>query len=102
MQDVFKIGEAPQTDLGTVASLTNAPEWVLDLAHWTTQPIFYVVLVLIMIWAMVWKGMALWKAARHGQLIWFIALLGVNTVGILEILYISFWQKKEKSKKKTK
>ncbi len=39
-------------------------------------------------WAVAWKGMALWKAAQKEQKWWFIAFLVVNTLGILEILYI--------------
>jgi len=45
-----------------------------------------------------WKGIALWKASRLGQKYWFIALLVVNTVAILEIIYIFvIARKKEKS-----
>jgi hypothetical protein len=44
--------------------------------------------VLGTLWALPWKGAALWKAARKGQPWWFVALLVVNTVGILEIMYI--------------
>ncbi len=39
-------------------------------------------------WSVTWKGLALWKAAQKEQKWWFIAFLVVNTVGILEILYI--------------
>ena len=39
-------------------------------------------------WAVVWKGMALWRAAHKEQKWWFIAFLIVNTLGILETLYI--------------
>ncbi len=46
--------------------------------------------IAIAIWAIAWKGVALWKAARIGQKKWFIALLVLNTVGILEIIYIFF------------
>ena len=42
----------------------------------------------ILIWIVVWKGLALWKAARKGSSVWFIALLVINTIGILEMLYI--------------
>ncbi len=42
----------------------------------------------ILVWIAVWKGLALWKAARRGSSAWFIILLVVNTVGILEILYL--------------
>jgi len=51
---------------------------------------------LLITWAIVWKGIALWHAARNSQLVWYIALLIVNTVGILEILYLVFFRKKEK------
>ncbi len=39
-------------------------------------------------WVIVWKGLALWKAARQDQRWWFMVLLIINTLGILEILYI--------------
>ena len=32
--------------------------------------------------------MALWRAAKFGQRNWFIAILVVNAVGILEIVYL--------------
>lgn len=46
------------------------------------------VLVLFVIWSFIWKGIALWTAARKNSKVWFIILLIVNTLGILEILYI--------------
>lgn len=51
---------------------------------------------LAVIWTLPWKGVALWKSARHKQLVWFIALFVVNTLAILEILYLAFFQKKAK------
>lgn len=54
------------------------------------------VLVALIVWTIPWKGLALWKSARNKQKIWFALLLIVNTLGILEILYIVFWQKKSK------
>ncbi len=42
----------------------------------------------IFVWSYAWKLAALWKSARKGSIIWFIVLALVNTVGILEILYI--------------
>lgn len=44
--------------------------------------------VLFVLWALIWKGLALWHAARRGQYWWFLALLIVNTFGILEIIYL--------------
>lgn len=44
--------------------------------------------LLLIAWTLVWKGIALWKAARLNQNVWFIILLILNTMGILEIIYI--------------
>jgi methionyl-tRNA synthetase len=51
-------------------------------------------LAIAIIWSLAWKGIALWKSARRNQLAWFVCLLVINTVGILEIIYISFFQSK--------
>ena len=48
------------------------------------------VYVLFLVWSLVWKGIALWKSATKSHLVWFIILLLVNTLGILEILYIFY------------
>ena len=53
------------------------------------------VIVLIMIWDMVWRGIALWKAARNNDQWWYIALLIVNSIGILGIIYIFLFSKKK-------
>ncbi len=50
-------------------------------------------LIVLIVWSVIWKGFALWKSARNNQLYWFIALLVINTAGILEILYIWLFQK---------
>jgi hypothetical protein len=44
----------------------------------------------LFIWIFVWKGMALWRAAQLRQRNWFMLLLVVNTLGILEIVYLYF------------
>jgi hypothetical protein len=46
------------------------------------------VIFIVFIWTLTWKGLALWKSAKKNQPIWFIILLIINTIGILEILYI--------------
>lgn len=47
----------------------------------------------LIIWSLVWKGLALWKAARDGSRNWFTVLLLVQTLGILEILYLYVFSK---------
>mgnify|MGYP000603166184 CR=1 FL=1 len=46
------------------------------------------VLVLLAIWELVWKGMGLWKSAQRKQKVWFVAILIVNSMGILPIVYL--------------
>lgn len=52
--------------------------------------------LILLVWSLAWKGVALWKAARRGEKDWFIALLVINTIGILEILYLYVFSKKIK------
>jgi len=54
------------------------------MERWLTTP----VLIVLVLWSLAWKGVALWRAARRRQLGWYVVLLVVNTVGILEIIYI--------------
>ena len=53
-------------------------------------------LIPLIIWSVIWKGLALWKSARNNQLAWFVVMLVLNTAGILEIVYLLFFQKKKK------
>ena len=52
-------------------------------------------IVLLIIWTLPWKGAALWKAAKNESKWWFVVLLIVNTLGILEILYIFVFSKRK-------
>lgn len=58
-------------------------------------PYFAIIFPLLVLWSLIWKGIALWKCGRNNQPVWFVVLLVVNTLGILEILYLAFWQKKK-------
>lgn len=53
------------------------------------------VILLAIIWTIPWKGFALWQSARQNEKWWFIVLLVVNTLGLLEILYIFIFGKKK-------
>lgn len=58
-------------------------EWGVGFPFWIAP------FVLIFIfWSLFWKGLALWHSARRGQNWWFLAMLVVNTAGILEIIYL--------------
>ena len=54
----------------------NLPQWLI------------VAIPIVAIWDVVWKGLALWRAARLRQTAWFVVLMILNTVGILPIVYL--------------
>lgn len=64
--------------LGTVAAQLGIATWLL---------------VIILLWTLTWKLLALWKSARNSHLIWFIVMAVINTMGILPILYIFVFSK---------
>lgn len=68
--NMFNIGPFENVGFGVL------PEW------------FFAFFSLIIIWGLFWKGLALWHAARRKQPWWFVILLLVNTMGILEIIYL--------------
>lgn len=49
-----------------------------------------VVLILIIIWTLFWKGLALWHAVKRNNRKWFVAILILNTFGIIELIYLFF------------
>lgn len=63
----------------------------------------WTILGLVSIIELVLKGFALWKSAQAKHQWWFIAMLILNTFGILPVVYLLFFQKEplvKKSKKK--
>lgn len=59
-------------------------------------PFFGPFLILVSLWSVVWKAFALWQSARSGERWWFLAFMVLNTVGILEILYLFVFTKGSK------
>jgi len=54
-----------------------------------------VTITLLLIWSLVWKGFALYRAGANRSKGWFIVLFILNTAGILDILYLIFSRKKQ-------
>jgi hypothetical protein len=52
-------------------------------------------IIIIALWDIVWKLIALWKAARANHLAWYLCIAIFNTIGILPIIYILVHRKKE-------
>ena len=60
---------------------------------WFATSLGIALFVILTIWSFIWKGIALWHAARKQDKVWYIVLLILNTLGILEILYIYIFSK---------
>ena len=64
-----------------------------ELAQQQGMPI--ALLIFIIVWSLAWKGIAWWRSARNNHLVWFILFFFIHTLGILEILYIFLFSRKE-------
>jgi len=66
-----------------------------------SSPFYGTLFFCFMIWSFVWKGFALWKSAHNNQRNWFIIILILNSFGILEIIYIFYFQANKGNKNET-
>lgn len=60
-------------------------------------PLITALLVILIIWELIMKGIALWKASRNDHKTWFIVILILNTAGILPLIYVLFFSEKKKT-----
>ncbi len=56
-------------------------------------PLTTVLFVVLVIWSFLWKGFALWHGAKLNEKYWFVAILLLNTVGVLEIAYLFYFSR---------
>ncbi|MBI2409952.1 hypothetical protein HYV30_02830 [Candidatus Kaiserbacteria bacterium] len=56
------------------------------------------IIFIVVLWSLAIKGLALWHAARNTQKGWFIVMLVVNTIGILEIIYLIWFRPRNSSR----
>lgn len=54
------------------------------------SPSQFLLLGLITIWSIFWKGLALWHTVKRGEKKWFVVILVLNTFGILELIYLFY------------
>jgi hypothetical protein len=57
------------------------------------------IIIILAVWSLIWKGIALWRSARAGDQGWFVIFLLFHTLGLLEIIYIVFVNKKNSDSK---
>ena len=89
MEEKMKSGVSPETDM-VMPEIDPELQPLIDILN---DPRLLAAFIALSIWALIWKGFALWRAARQNQMIWFIALLGVNSLGLLEISYLFVFSK---------
>lgn len=61
----------------------NYLQELIEKSEWSIP-----ILLILTVWTLFWKGMALWFAARKRDKFWFVVILLVNTMGILEVIYL--------------
>ena len=59
---------------------------------------------LVILWALFWKGLALWRAAQLKQKNWFAVILVLNslTIGLVELVYLFAFAKNKLTFKEIK
>jgi predicted neutral ceramidase superfamily lipid hydrolase len=63
---------------------------ILEIVNSQSEATRSLMFTTILIWSIFWKGLALWHSARNKQKYWFVVLLIINTVGLLEIIFLVF------------
>ena len=67
----------------------------LEKNNTTPSPFILIFLTILAVWSLLVKGIALWHAAKTNEKPWFIAILILNTVGVLEVIYLLAFSKKK-------
>lgn len=85
-----------------MADITSINEQTLALME--SNPWLMYVIIAILIWKLVWYGLALWKTIKKEQKVWFVVLFTaafvLNDLGILPIIYLIIHRDKKTSAKK--
>jgi len=78
--------------------------WGQDYFYYQSYPwhrlVLFPFIIPLVVWALFWKGLALYRAVRNEQKGWFVALLIVNTAGILDIIYLLFFSQPKSTRKR--
>ncbi|MFA5061178.1 MAG: DUF5652 family protein [Candidatus Pacearchaeota archaeon] len=62
------------------------------------SPALTLLILVVVIWDAVWKIIGSWRAGRNNQPVWFVFILILNTIGILPIIYLTWFQKNKNPK----
>jgi len=64
-----------------------------QLTEFLTSTEGVLTLLFISLWTLVWKGVALYRAGKNRQKVWFVVLLLLNDLGILSMVYLRWFQR---------
>jgi len=67
-----------------------------DVLKHLQDPVVAIGLSFLLLWTIIWKGLALYRAGANRSPGWFLALLVFNTLGVLEILYLFVFSRNRK------
>lgn len=67
-----------------------------QIEQFFSSPEGVALIVLLTIWDLFWRGRGMWISAQKKQPIWFVAILLLNTVGIVPLVYIYGFSKRHK------
>ena len=71
--------------------MDQLPQQFTEMMGWLMP-----LIIVLSVWSVIWKMIAMWKSARNNDLAWFIVIAIVNTIGILPIIYILLNKKKSR------
>lgn len=86
----YALVESSAPSITKLSAMENIPELFQGIFETTVGIVLF---VLIALWSMAWKLVALYRSASRGQKAWFVAIFFLNTVGILEIVYMAFFSR---------
>lgn len=64
------------------------------MKHFEQYPYLLPILIVVAIWELVWKAIAMWKAAKNDNKVVYVLLIILNTAGLFPIAYILINRKK--------
>ena len=83
-----------------MADLTSINTDTLALIE--SNPWLMWIIIALLVWKLVWYGLALWKTIKKEQKGWFVVLFVaafvLNDLGILPIIYLIIYRDKKKKK----
>ena len=61
-----------------------------------SSPFWGPLLLIVALWTLVWKAVALNTEGKNQQKNWFIVLLVLNDLGILSMVYLKWFQRRKR------